>query len=51
MIHSAINDMLKTFDYLIDQLQDASVDNTIISMVEDAKDLLLEEINENSHDE
>ena len=51
MIHSDINDMLKTFDYLIDQLQDAAADNSIISMVEDAKDLLLEEISENSCNE
>jgi hypothetical protein len=51
MIHNSVNDILKSFDYLIELLQDAGIDNTIVTMIEDAKDLLLEEINDNSYDD
>ena len=40
MIHEILDDAFRTFEHLIELLQDAGVDTDIIAIIEDAKEAL-----------
>ena len=50
MMSNSINHLLIAFDHIIELLQDEGVDVEVVSMVENAKELLIEE-SEAAYDE
>tara|TARA_Y100000310_G_C20199564_1_gene586228 strand:- start:216 stop:392 length:177 start_codon:yes stop_codon:yes gene_type:complete len=46
MVLASIDEILSNFDRLIELLQDSGADTSVISMVEDAREALLESIDD-----